>query len=248
MKKTVLVTGGTVRLGKCIADYLRETGWEVFTTSHRSDAGADFVLDYCDNAKLDMKVPVEVMAACLDDTPFDALVNNVGIFEPTGFEIYDDDHEKIDFGLFRVNHMMPTLFSHSLVEQGMLRKPGAIVNVLDANVFGREKIKKSDYYLYSKHLFSHQTLDDAKRFAPDVRVNGVAPGSVFPPEGVHMKAAKRLSQRAPEGRDVAKAVAFLLENESINGAILPVDGGQVNRVELQKKHIENQLVKEDEEW
>ena len=43
--KSVLVTGGTVRLGKAIADRLCAEGWRVITSSHRADAGADIVAD-----------------------------------------------------------------------------------------------------------------------------------------------------------------------------------------------------------
>ncbi len=248
MKKSVLVTGGTVRLGRCISEYLIEQGWDVFTTSHRPEAEANFTMDFCDRSMLDMEEPVAMMAACLHDRPFDALVNNAAIFKSTGLTANDDDGDKIDLGLFVANHMMPALLTHELVRQGMLRKPGAVVNILDAEVFGAEEIKKSEGYLYSKRMFAQQTLDDAKRFAPDIRVNGVAPGSVFPPKGAHVKAAKRLLKSAPEGRDVAKAVAFLLENESINGTILPVDCGQVNRIERQLKLAKEQIVKGNKKW
>ena len=37
----------------------------------------------------------------------------------------------------------------------------------------------------------------------------------------------------PTGKDVAKAVAFLLDNASITGVVLPVDGGLVDRVSLE---------------
>ena len=42
-KGTVLVTGGTCRIGKAIADALRNAGWKVLTSSHREDSGADFI-------------------------------------------------------------------------------------------------------------------------------------------------------------------------------------------------------------
>lgn len=243
MKKSVLVTGGTVRLGKCISEYLTEKGWDVFTTSHRPAAKANFPLDFRNLTIQKMEETIEMIADCLHDRPFDALVNNAALFKPTGLTTYDNDGDKIDIGLLLANNILPSLFIHELVSHGMLKKPGAVVNILDAEVLGAKEIKKSDCYLYSKRLFAQQTLDDAKRYAPNIRVNGVAPGSVFPPKGAHVKAAKRLLKSAPEGRDVAKAVAFLLENESINGTILPVDCGQVNRIERQMKLAKEQIVK-----
>lgn len=44
-RRTVLVTGGTVRLGLAIANACRAQGWLVATSSHRADAGADIVAD-----------------------------------------------------------------------------------------------------------------------------------------------------------------------------------------------------------
>ena len=44
-ERTVLVTGGTKRIGKAISDALRADGWRVITSSHRADAGADIVAD-----------------------------------------------------------------------------------------------------------------------------------------------------------------------------------------------------------
>ena len=50
VKGTVLVTGGTRRIGKVIADTLRNAGWRVLTSSHREDSGADFIQDLSDPA------------------------------------------------------------------------------------------------------------------------------------------------------------------------------------------------------
>ena len=76
--KSVLVTGGTVRLGKAIADRLRADGWRVITSSHRADAGADIVADLSEPmgaAKL-----YAAALKLLGGNPPDALVNNAALF------------------------------------------------------------------------------------------------------------------------------------------------------------------------
>ena len=65
----------------------------------------------------------------------------------------------------------------------------------------------------------------AALFADTLRVNAVAPGPVFAPEGVHEKAAETLIGR-PTAEAVADAVAYLLNAESVTGCTIPVDGGQ----------------------
>ena len=76
--KTVLITGGTVRLGSAIAARLRAEGWRVITSSHRADAGADIVADLADPmgaAKL-----YAAALKLLNGNPPDALVNNAALF------------------------------------------------------------------------------------------------------------------------------------------------------------------------
>ena len=76
--KSVLVTGGTVRLGKAIADRLRADGWRVLTSSHRADAGADIVADLAEPMGA-AKLYVAALQL-LGGQPPDALVNNAALY------------------------------------------------------------------------------------------------------------------------------------------------------------------------
>ena len=76
--KSVLITGGTVRLGRAIAARLRAEGWRVITSSHRPDAGADIVADLAEP-----RSAAKLYAATLQmlgGMPPDALVNNAALF------------------------------------------------------------------------------------------------------------------------------------------------------------------------
>jgi len=81
-----------------------------------------------------------------------------------------------------------------------------------------------------------QTRALAKDLAPEVRVNGVAPGSILWPEGDAANSEESMRDimaRVPlkrQGRpeDIAGAVAFLaLDAPYITGQILAVDGGRL---------------------
>jgi NAD(P)-dependent dehydrogenase (short-subunit alcohol dehydrogenase family) len=105
----------------------------------------------------------------------------------------------------------------------------ALVNVLDAEVLGENASGGGEakrVYLETKRELLEYTRTSACLFAETLRVNAVAPGPVFAPEGVHEKAGDILLPHRPTAEDVASAVAFLLENGSITGAVLPVDSGQ----------------------
>lgn len=226
MSKTVLVTGGTVRLGKCIADCLRETGWRVLTTSHRPDAGADICVDFGEDGAAGNAA--DALNELLDGEPLDALVNNAAVYDADFGRSENADR------CSRINNSAPFDLALAVMEKSV---KGCVVNILDANVMGMETIGTDDIYASTKRHLQINTFSLAEKLAPNVRVNAVAPGCVFPPVGKHEKAAQRLSSNAPQGRDVARAVAFLLENESVNGVVLPVDGGQVDRIRRQKELV-----------
>ena len=206
--RTVLVTGGTTRLGKVIAEHLATVGWRVLTTSHRSDVGADFTADLSDPAG-----PAKLYAAVLDrlgGNPPDALVNNAALFAGTEEE------------LVRLNFEAPKKLT--MLMAGRETGIGSVVNVLDTRVLG-EKTDDEGPYAAAKRRLLDYTRSSAALYVDSLRVNGVAPGPVLVPTSVHEKAGQTpLGRPTPEA--VAEAVAFLLSAVSTTGAVLPVDGGQ----------------------
>ena len=216
--KTVLVTGGTVRLGKAIAERLRAEGWRVLTSSHRADAGADIVADLSEPmgaAKL-----YAAALKILDGNPPDALVNNAALFTGDAAMIA------------AVNSEAPKKLT--MLMAGREAGIGAVVNVLDSKALGSEggederreaEDAKSAYLSFKRSLLDF-TRSAAATFAATLRVNGVAPGPVLAPTDVHVKAGETLLDRHPTVDDVAAAVSYLLGAESVTGTIIPVDAGQ----------------------
>ena len=215
--KSVLVTGGTVRLGKAIAERLRTDGWRVVTSSHRADAGADIVADLTEPmgaAKL-----YAAALQLLGGTPPDALVNNAALF--TGDAA----------AMAAVNLEAPKKLT--MMMAGREVGVGAVVNVLDSKAVAALSDKRRDGvspllspYLGSKCELLAFTRASAATFAATLRVNGVAPGPVMAPTDVHELAGEMLLDRRPTPADVADAVAYLLNAASVTGAVLPVDSGQ----------------------
>ena len=210
--KSVLVTGGTVRLGKAIAERLRAEGWRVITSSHRADAGADIVADLAEPmgaAKL-----YAAALKLLDGNPPDALVNNAALFTGDAAAIA------------AVNLEAPKKLT--MMMAGRETGVGAVVNVLDAKALdgNRQQSTAADGYRRSKRELAAFTRSSAATFAATLRVNGVAPGPVMAPTDVHEKAGEMLLDRRPTADDVAAAVSYLLGAEATTGAIIPVDAGQ----------------------
>ena len=223
--KSVLITGGTVRLGKAIAERLRAEDWRVITSSHRADAGADIVADLAEPMG-----PARLYAAALQilgGTPPDALVNNAALF--TG------DAAAIAAVNLEAPKKLTTLMAGR--ETGV----GAVVNILDSVVLGSLGSVESEAtlndadptlndlkrpYLASKRELAAFTRSAAATFAATLRVNGVAPGPVMAPTDVHEQAGEMLLDRRPTADDVAAAVSFLLDAEATTGVVIPVDSGQ----------------------
>ena len=210
--KSVLVTGGTVRLGKAIAERLGAEGWRVITSSHRADAGADLVADLAEPMG-----PARLYAAALQllgGTPPDALVNNAALFTGAAAAIG------------AVNLEAPKKLT--MLMAGRETGVGAVVNILDAKALDGSRLQPTavDGYRESKQALAEFTKTSAATFAATLRVNGVAPGPVLAPTNVHEKAGETLLDRRPTAEDVAAAVSYLLGAESVTGAVIPVDAGQ----------------------
>ena len=203
-----------MRLGKAIAERLRAEGWRVITSSHRADAGSDIVADL-----VEPMGPARLYAAALQilgGMPPDALVNNAALFTGDAAAIA------------AVNLEAPKKLT--MLMAGREAGVGAVVNILDAAASdsgsSSGSSKAGPGYLDSKRELFAYTRASAATFAATLRVNGVAPGPVMAPTGVHEQAGETLLDHRPTPSDVAAAVSYLLDAESTTGAVIPVDAGQ----------------------
>lgn len=205
--RSVLVTGGTTRLGLAIAERLRADGWRVIASSHRADSGADIVADLSEPLGA-----AKLYAACLrllGGNPPDALVNNAALFAGD------------DAALEAVNLVAPQKLT--MLMAGRETGRGAVVNILDCRVLcGAEG---EGAYFRTKRTLLDYTMKSAAMFAETLCVNAVAPGPVLAPTEVHKKAGETPFGR-PSPEDVASAVSFLLSARATGGCVVPVDGGQ----------------------
>jgi pteridine reductase len=115
-------------------------------------------------------------------------------------------------------------------EKHLRHSRGHIVNMLD--LLGEKPWPKYLAYCASKAALSNLTLGLAREFAPDVTVNGIAPGVVeWPAESTEQEKDVYLKRvplnRAGTPEDVADAVMFFARNANyVTGQILRLDGGR----------------------
>ena len=130
----------------------------------------------------------------------------------------------------RSNTGAPILLAQALHSHLQARgAEGAVVNLLDQKLWNLNP----DFFSYtlSKAALEVANTMLAQALAPSVRVVGVAPGLTLKSHMLSDEQFAVLHQISPLGRsstaaDVAATVKFALENASITGTTLLVDGGQ----------------------
>lgn len=168
----------------------------------------------------------------------DAVVNNASLFE-------HDDAQSFSYvaleAHMRSNTAAPILLSQALhahvlqriaarnAEAGDTEASGAVVNVLDQKLWNQNPDFMS--YTLSKAALEAANTMLALALAPQVRVVGVAPGLTLTSHMLSQEKFEALHSMSPLGRssspeDIAAAVCFALENRSMTGTTLLVDGGQ----------------------
>jgi pteridine reductase len=104
------------------------------------------------------------------------------------------------------------------------------VNLLDRVVVRGQAYGGWILYLATKYgLYGlNQTL--AHELAPEVTVNGIAPGLVIPPDDFSREEVARLLDKIPLKRqvgpeEIAEDVLYLIRSESKTGSVILSDGG-----------------------
>ncbi len=236
-RRTVLVTGAAKRLGREIALALAAAGWQV-AVHYRGSAdearrtadecaslsgGHAFQADLADEAAARELVP-QVVAHF---GALDALVNNASLFEHDSAASFSQASLMAHMA---ANTAAPVLLAQALHTHLAQRDAaGAVVNLLDQKLWNQNP----DFFSYtlSKAALEAATTMLALALAPRVRVLGVAPGLTLTSHLLSDEQFAQLHKLSPLGRsstatDVAGAVRFALENASITGTTLLVDGGQ----------------------
>ncbi len=232
--RKVLVTGAARRLGRGITGRLAKEGCDIVIHYGESAAEARQLAEEVQEAgvhswliqrKLESEDSCKSLISDAVDSAggLDFLVNNASVFPPG--DIRTATAEEFERAL-TVNSFAPLWLSNSFASNV---SSGAIVNMLDARISGYD-FSNFPYYV-SKRVLYDMTGNLALRYSPRVRVNGVAPGLVLPPEGKDASYLERISRSIPLRKhgtagDVAEAVLFLLKSDFVTGQTIFVDGGQ----------------------
>lgn len=107
---------------------------------------------------------------------------------------------------------------------------GVIVNICDVGTL-RPWPERAAHGV-SKSALWMLTQTSAVTYSPHIRVNAVMPGPVLPPPGMSEARWAEIGRNQTllgypgAAEDVARAVAFLCEEDFLTGVLLPVNGGE----------------------
>ena len=229
MKKTVLITGGVRGIGLAIAKAFQEKEYQVFVTYSKDEDSAQKAREMGLNVyKTDVACEKQVADLFAQLPVLDVLVNNAGVclFK----QVQDTTKEEWD-NLFAVNVGGAFLCTRAAVKGMLDKQKGAIINV--ASVWGEVGASCESAYSASKAALIGLTKSLAKELGySGIRVNAVSPGAIDTQMNARLSKEEilALQEEIPAGRmgaceEMAQAVLFLVENEYVNGADIPVNGG-----------------------
>jgi pteridine reductase len=234
--RVALITGAAKRVGRAVALNLADAGFDIAFTYLSSQKPADELTaeirakgrqSLAIQADLtDPKAAVSAIATQIASkfTRLDVLMNNASIFTP------DDPSDPDQSRRFWSIHVESPLLLARKFQSILETAGGSIINMVDLQA--EKPIPGYLAYCASKAGLWNLTLGLARKLAPRVRVNGIAPGVVEWPEGFALQQQDQYLRRVPLARpgtpeDVASTVRFLtLEAPYITGQIIRLDGGR----------------------
>lgn len=235
--RVVLITGAARRVGAALARGLAADGWSV-AIHHRGGEGAARALmaeiqaggGQADVFHADLTDPIErgVLIARVVQRfgRIDGLVNNASLFE---YDSLASLTEASWAAHLAANLSAPVFLIRDFAAAVSRDADAAVVNILDHKVAA----PNPDFFSYTagKVGLAGLTQTLALALAPQVRLNGVAPGLILRSGDQTQEEYERAWRDTPLERgaalaDVVAAVRFLLTASSVTGQILTVDGGE----------------------
>lgn len=232
MSQPVLITGASQRLGLAMAKSLLDSSIPIVITyrTHRPSIDAlkqrgAIVLqaDFSTEAAIDRAID---QIKAISNT-YRAVIHNASDWaQEKGYDNKDALIER----MMRIHAYTPYRINLALKGALMDREgPSDIIHMTDyVQETGSEKHMA---YAASKAALHNLTLSFAKKYAPKVKVNSIAPALLMfnedDDESYKEKAKKKsLLETVPGAQEAVKAMHYLLESDYITGQTLHLNGGR----------------------
>ena len=214
----IIITGGATRIGAAIAESLSGFNKEIVIQFNKSKISAE---------KLKKKLTLNGTKVYLikADLSKDKDVQKIVKFAKTKLKYFASDSWE--------NHISTNLKAPATLTKDFSKnvrgKNNNIINIIDQRVFKLTPFFFS--YTLSKTGLYTLTKTSAMSLAPNIRVNGIAPGPTLKNKRQSEKHFKKQYLATPlrrqvEVEQVCNAVDFFIKNKSITGQVIALDSGQ----------------------
>lgn len=233
----VLITGAAMRVGRAVAlelakrgavisfsYYLEDEPWQETMAEIKNLCSECLAIQAEIRSAKDIKNLVHKTIAHFGR--IDVLINNASIWLKA--PILEITEEQWDMAL-DVNLKGPFLASQAVAPHMLKQGQGVILNITDLSAF--QTWPEYAHHAASKAGLVSLTKSMAVEFAPEIRVNAIAPGTVLLPEN-HTEEKKEWAEeksvlkRIGSPKDVADLAVFLIENDFVTGSVYFIDGGR----------------------
>ncbi|MCT4634931.1 MAG: SDR family oxidoreductase [Rickettsiales bacterium] len=233
LQKNVLITGAAVRIGKYIAEKLAYDGWSIALHYNNSEQEAydlaHSLLPITNVMLFKANLADKEDSAQLIDNvnkqlgPVNLLINNASI-------CVNDNLDNLNSSTLE-NHFAIHVNNIVYLSKCMAKQEGAkdIINIIDSDI--SRNIKKFFSYNLSKKTLFDLTKMLAVSLAPYLKVNAIAPGPMLFKKGQNPQVFKELVNESPLHREATlqelyDCIMFLVNNNSITGQTIYLDGGR----------------------
>lgn len=240
MSKVVLITGGSKGIGKSTCIKFASMDYDIIFNYYSSlneakELESNIKNSYnvnCIAIKCDLKNEQEIinMVEIIKEkyNHIDVLVNNAGI----AIDCLVEEKTKENFiKTLEVNLIAPFILSREIAK---MMNSGSIINVSSTNGIDTYYPYSLDYDASKSGLIS-LTNNLSQIYAPNIRVNAVAPGWVMTDmnkeldeEYIKEESDKILLNRFATPEEIANVIYFLASDEAsyINNSVIRIDGGK----------------------
>jgi len=235
-----LITGAARRIGAAIATRLHGCGYRVIIHYQNSAADAEKLCAKLNAMRADSAHSLQANLLDIDSVEqlakasiaqwgqVNALVNNASSFYPTPLPKATNSQWDELIG----SNLKGPFFLCQALSKELKKHCGSIVNIAD--IHAHQPLKDHSIYCIAKAGNKMLTKTLAKELAPNIRVNGIAPGVILWPENDTQKNDEQEKliktiplQRMGSSDDIARLAEFFITSASyITGQTIAVDGGK----------------------
>ena len=233
----IIITGGATRIGAAIAEDLANGKNQITIHYNKSKKKAKQLRNILERKgskifliKADLNKISElnkiINFANVKMKGVNCLINNASLFENDSVKNFSIKRWNKHLN---INLRAPVILIKQFSKLVPKNIKANIINMIDQRVFKLTPFFLS--YTLSKTGLYTLTKTSAMSLAPNIRVNGIAPGPIIKNKRQSLKHFKKqylstLLKKSVDTKEICSAIKFLITNKSITGQVIAIDSGQ----------------------